>query len=51
VIATGARYRKLDVPNYDRYEGQGIHYAATPMEGKLCAGEEVIVVGWGNSAG
>jgi len=51
VIATGARYRKLDVPNYDRYEGQGIHYAATPMEGKLCAGEEVVVVGGGNSAG
>ncbi|WP_445143389.1 FAD-dependent oxidoreductase [Dyella sp. Tek66A03] len=51
VVATGARYRKLDVPNYDRYEGQGIHYAATPMEGKLCAGEEVVVVGGGNSAG
>lgn len=51
VVATGARYRKLDVPNYERYEGQGIHYAATPMEGKLCAGEEVIVVGGGNSAG
>lgn len=51
VVATGARYRKLDVPNYDRYEGQGIHYAATPMEGKLCIGEEVVVVGGGNSAG
>jgi thioredoxin reductase (NADPH) len=51
VIATGACYRKLDVPNYDRDEGQGIHYAATPMEGKLCAGEEVVVVGGGNSAG
>lgn len=51
VIATGARYRKLDVPNYDRYEGQGIHYAATAMEGRLCSGQEVIVVGGGNSAG
>jgi len=51
VVATGARYRKLDVPNYDRYEGQGIHYAATPMEGRLCVGEEVVVVGGGNSAG
>ncbi|SFS20075.1 thioredoxin reductase (NADPH) [Dyella sp. OK004] len=51
VVATGARYRKLDVPNYGKYEGQGIHYAATPMEGKLCGGEEVIVVGGGNSAG
>jgi thioredoxin reductase (NADPH) len=51
VIATGARYRKLDLPNYARFEGQGIHYAATPMEQQLCAGEEVVVVGGGNSAG
>jgi thioredoxin reductase (NADPH) len=51
VVATGARYRKLDVPNYERFEGQGIHYAATAMEAQLCAGEEVIVVGGGNSAG
>lgn len=51
VIATGASYRKLDVPNYDRYEGQGIHYAATWLEGNLCSNEEVIVVGGGNSAG
>jgi thioredoxin reductase (NADPH) len=51
VIATGARYRKLDVPQYERFEGQGIHYAATAMEQQLCAGEEVIVVGGGNSAG
>ncbi|HEX8444661.1 MAG TPA: FAD-dependent oxidoreductase [Allosphingosinicella sp.] len=51
IIATGARYRKLDLPNYDRFEGQGIHYAATWIEGNLCANEEVIVVGGGNSAG
>ena len=51
VVATGARYRKLDVPGYERFEGQGIHYAATGMEAKLCAGEPVIVVGGGNSAG
>jgi thioredoxin reductase (NADPH) len=51
VIATGARYRKLDVPDYDRFEGQGIHYAATAMEAQLCTGEEVVVVGGGNSAG
>jgi len=51
VIATGARYRKLDVPDYARFEGQGIHYAATAMESRLCEGEEVIVVGGGNSAG
>jgi thioredoxin reductase (NADPH) len=51
VVATGAQYRKLDVPNYAFYEGRGIHYAATPMEAKLCAKEEVILVGGGNSAG
>jgi thioredoxin reductase (NADPH) len=51
VIATGARYRKLNVANYEKYEGQGIHYAATAMEGQLCGGEEVVVVGGGNSAG
>lgn len=51
VIATGARYRKLDVENYARFEGQGIHYAATAMEASLCPGQEVAVVGGGNSAG
>jgi thioredoxin reductase (NADPH) len=51
VVATGARYRKLDVPNYAAFEGQGIHYAATAMEARLCDGEEVAVVGGGNSAG
>jgi thioredoxin reductase (NADPH) len=51
VIATGARYRKLDVANYHRFEYQGIHYAATAMEAGLCRGEEVVVVGAGNSAG
>ncbi len=51
VIATGARYRKLDVADYGRFEGQGIHYAATAMEAQLCGGAEVIVVGGGNSAG
>lgn len=51
VIATGARYRKLDVPDYARFEGEGIHYAATSLEARLCAREDVIVVGGGNSAG
>jgi thioredoxin reductase (NADPH) len=51
VVATGARYRKLDIANYAKFEGQGIHYAATAMEAQLCAGEEVVVVGGGNSAG
>lgn len=51
VIATGASYRKLNLENDERFEGQGIHYAATPMESKLCHDEEVAVVGGGNSAG
>jgi thioredoxin reductase (NADPH) len=51
VIATGARYRTLDVADYEKFEGQGIHYAATGIETKLCAGEEVAVIGGGNSAG
>ena len=51
IVASGARYRKLDVANYDRFEGSGIHYAATAMEAGLCRDEEVIVVGGGNSAG
>ncbi|WP_430391235.1 FAD-dependent oxidoreductase [Dyella sp. 20L07] len=51
IVATGARYRKLDVPGYVDFEGAGIHYAATAMEGQLCANEEVVVVGGGNSAG
>ncbi len=51
VVATGARYRTLDVPSYARFEGQGIQYAATAMEGELCKGQEVVVVGAGNSAG
>lgn len=51
VIATGARYRKLDLENFDRFEGYGIHYAATAIEAGLCESEEVVVVGGGNSAG
>ncbi|HEX8533259.1 MAG TPA: FAD-dependent oxidoreductase [Allosphingosinicella sp.] len=51
VIATGARYRTLDVPNYEKFEGAGIHYAATWIEGNLCSGEQVAVIGGGNSAG
>src|SRR6185295_20200326 len=51
VIASGARYRKLDVPNYERFEGRGIHYAATAIEAQLCVRQEVVVVGGGNSAG
>jgi thioredoxin reductase (NADPH) len=51
VIATGAQYRKLKVPNLDEFEGAGVYYGATPIEAQLCRGEEVIVVGGGNSAG
>jgi thioredoxin reductase (NADPH) len=51
VIASGARYRTLDVENFARFEGQGIHYAATAMEANLCVKQEVAVVGGGNSAG
>jgi thioredoxin reductase (NADPH) len=51
VIATGARYRKLDVDDYERFEGAGIYYAATAMEADLCAEQEIVVVGGGNSAG
>jgi thioredoxin reductase (NADPH) len=51
VVATGARYRKIDVINFERFEGTGIHYAATAVEAGLCEGEDVVVVGGGNSAG
>ena len=51
IIASGARYRQLNLDNYDKYEGQGIHYAATAIEARLCHEKEVIVVGGGNSAG
>ncbi len=51
VVATGARYRRLDLPDYGRFEGQGIYYAATATEAQLCEGQEVAVVGGGNSAG
>ena len=51
IIATGATYRTLDLPDIARFEGSGVYYGATFMEAQLCAGEEVIVVGGGNSAG
>jgi len=51
VIATGARYRTLPAENYHRFEGEGIHYAATELEAALCSEEAVAVVGGGNSAG
>lgn len=51
VIATGAQYRRLPIDNIERFEGRGIYYGATPMEAQLCSGQEVSVVGAGNSAG
>ena len=51
IIATGAEYRKPALENLSQFEGAGVYYAATPMEAQLCAGEDVIVVGGGNSAG
>jgi thioredoxin reductase (NADPH) len=51
VIATGAQYNKPNVENLEQFEGQGIYYAATFMEAQLCTGEEIILVGGGNSAG
>ncbi|MFL5812177.1 MAG: FAD-dependent oxidoreductase [Bdellovibrionia bacterium] len=51
IVASGAQYRKLDLEGYERFEGRGLHYAATPMEAQLCTGEEVVIVGGGNSAG
>ena len=51
VVATGAQYRKLSLDNYERFEGQGIQYAATAMEAQFCREQEVVVVGGGNSAG
>jgi thioredoxin reductase (NADPH) len=51
VIATGAQYRRLPLENLSQFEGAGVYYGATHLEAQLCGGEEVIVVGGGNSAG
>src|ERR1700740_1425848 len=51
VIATGAKYRKLPIKTLSRFEGAGVYYGATFIEAQLCGGEEIIVVGGGNSAG
>ncbi|HET7285756.1 MAG TPA: FAD-dependent oxidoreductase [Nitrososphaeraceae archaeon] len=51
LIATGAQYRKLPLENLSRFESAGVYYGATFVEAQLCGGEEVIVVGGGNSAG
>lgn len=51
IVASGARYRGLNVDGLDKFEGQNVHYAATAIEARLCGQTEVIVVGGGNSAG
>jgi len=51
VIATGARYRRLAVDGVESFEGSSVHYWASPLEAKLCTGQEVALVGAGNSAG
>ncbi|MGH9967163.1 MAG: FAD-dependent oxidoreductase [Pyrinomonadaceae bacterium] len=51
VIASGAQYRRLPLDNLSKFEGVGVYYGATHLEAQLCGGEEVIVVGGGDSAG
>jgi thioredoxin reductase (NADPH) len=51
VLASGARYRRLAVEGLENFEGSSVHYWASPLESKLCSGQEVALVGAGNSAG
>ena len=51
VLASGARYRRLDIPNLSDFEGSCVHYWASAVETRLCAGQEVVLIGAGNSAG
>jgi thioredoxin reductase (NADPH) len=51
VVASGARYRRPEIENLDQFEGRGVWYWASPIEARLCAEQEVVLVGGGNSAG
>ena len=51
VVASGAEYRRLSLPNLGQFEGVGVYYGATRLEAQLCADEEIAIVGGGNSAG
>jgi thioredoxin reductase (NADPH) len=51
IVASGANYRRLALSNLSEFEGAGVHYWASPLEGRLCAGQDVALVGAGNSAG
>ena len=51
VIASGAEYRKLPLPNLHQFEGVGVYYGATALEAQLCVDEDIVIIGGGNSAG
>src|ERR1700686_3162765 len=51
IVAAGAQYRKLDLPNLAQFEGVGVYYGATQVEAQICRDDEVGIVGGGNSAG
>ena len=51
IVASGARYKRLAVENLAEYEGSHVHYWASPLEARLCSGQEIVLVGGGNSAG
>ena len=51
IVAAGAQYRKLNLPNLAQFEGNGVYYGATPVEAQLCGGDDIAIVGGGNSAG
>src|SRR5438034_3197658 len=51
VVASGARYRRPEIENLDAFEGRGVWYWASPIEAKLCANQDIVLVGGGNSAG
>jgi thioredoxin reductase (NADPH) len=51
IVATGARYRRLDVAGIEQFEGTSVHYWASPLEAKMCVGQSIALVGGGNSAG
>jgi thioredoxin reductase (NADPH) len=50
-VASGARYRRPEIQNLDQFEGRGVWYWASPIEARLCADQEIVLVGGGNSAG
>ena len=51
IVASGAQYRKLNLPNLAQFEGVGVYYGATQVEAQVCSDREVAIVGGGNSAG